>query len=186
MSYRAYIILGTVALLALSACSGKQTARTHVESGEHQLALGLSQDWEHIDADYERGVVDEHPAPEFQGLSSASRESALVDAQRLLELLNSGRADEALALIQQLGLSPTGPAMNPEALQALMAQLQGGRNASARNLPGMNPLDDDAQGLALPDVAGLDAPAASDGRLGSGGIGGAFDDHRKTFDSIGP
>jgi hypothetical protein len=178
MSYRACLILGSIALLALGACSGKQTARTHVESSEHQLALGLTPDWQRVDGSYERVVV-EHPAPQFDGLGAASRESALVDAQRLLELLNSGRADEALALIQQLGLSPagSGSGTNPEALQALMAQLQGGGDASARNLIGME------SSLALPS---LDAPNAGDGPVGAGGIGAAFDSHRKAFDGIGP
>lgn len=186
MSYRTHFILVVIVLLALPGCSGKQTARTHVESSEHQLALGLTTDWQRVDGSFERGKVAEHPAPEFHGLSGASRESALLDAQKLLELLNSGRADEALALIQQLGLLPgegSTPAMNPQALQALMAQLQGGGSTSAQNLLGMSAVDGAAQGLALP---GLDVPDAGDTRLGSGGISGAFDSHRKAFDNIGP
>lgn len=185
MFYRACLILGSIALLALGACSGKQTARTHVESSEHQLALGLSPDWEHVDGVYERGTVDEHSAPQFHGLDPASRESALVDAQRLLELLNSGRTDEALALIQQLGLSPGGgstSAIDPEALYALMAQLRGGGNASVQQMLGAGGLEGGMQGLALPE---LDVPDVERTPRGSA-VDQAFESHRKAFDSIGP
>jgi hypothetical protein len=174
------LILGSILLLALGACSGKQTARTHAESSEQRLALGLADDFEAVDPVHERLSVIEHPAPSSRGLDTTSRENALLDAQRLLELLNPGRADEALAMIQQLGLMPESMA-GPEAIQALMAQLQGARGRR----PGIGGLQlpcGSGTGLALD--GDLSAPEPS-GRLGEGGIGSAFDSHRSAFDGIG-
>jgi hypothetical protein len=185
MFHRACFILSAVTLLALPACSGKQTARTHVESSEHRLALGLADDFSQLDPLYQRISVTEHPAPTAYGLDGRSRENALLDAQRLLELLNEGRTEEALAMIEQLGLAPQ-MAGNPEALLAMVARLRGGARGGRSGLGGLESLYGSGAGLALDGVdGGLGLPDEAPRSTGSA-IDEAFSSHRSAFDAIGP